>query len=240
MSKEQGLIRTETTELINALGLKTGFDEFYTIIKAQCFGGKDPSHAHLSSFLVLASTYKLNPLLKEIYAFPSGGGIQPIISIDGWLKIAHSSGKLRGIKHDVIFDKDNNVTAVKCTLSVKDWDFPVETLELMSENKRNTPTWKQYPLRMLKHRATTQAIRMAFNVNAMLEDEFQGWQEKDNKPMNDDQIDKRADLIFMLENLSGIEEFNAKWKTLSIEDMDLVGDSEYKRLRNHHNTVDVQ
>lgn len=237
MSKEIGLIRTQANEIINTLNLNVGFEEFYSIIKVQCFKGKDPSHAQLSSFLVLASTYRLNPLLKEIYAFPSNGGIQPIISIDGWLKIAHSNGTLRGIKHEVIFDKDGKPTAVKCVLSIKDWDFPVETIELMSENKRDTPTWKQYPLRMLKHRATAQAIRMAFNVNAMLDDEYEAMSDK-QRPSKE-KVMTEAQLKDAIDQIINEKDESAKKTILDVVLSHTDNDDQRDRLKDAYEVINA-
>src|ERR1041385_230349 len=49
------------------------------------------SNEQLVAFLVVAKEYNLSPFTKEIFAFPGrNGGIQPIVSIDGWLKIINS------------------------------------------------------------------------------------------------------------------------------------------------------
>ena len=46
---------------------------------------KNASDDELLALVVVANEHKLNPFTKEIYAFPSrGGGIVPIISVDGW------------------------------------------------------------------------------------------------------------------------------------------------------------
>ena len=40
--------------------------------------------------VAVANKYDLDPLVREIYAFPKkGGGIVPLVPIDGWLKIIH-------------------------------------------------------------------------------------------------------------------------------------------------------
>ena len=43
-------------------------------------GGKGVTNEQFVSFVAVANNYALDPLKKEIYAFPAkGGGIQPII-----------------------------------------------------------------------------------------------------------------------------------------------------------------
>lgn len=239
MSKEIGIIRANTEELSNHLGLHVGFEEMYSIMKAQCFGGKDPSHAQMSAFVVLANQYKLNPLTKEIYAFPSGGGITPIVGIDGWLKIAHSNPNFNGITHELIMDDKGGVVAVKCIVARKDFAFHTETIEFMSENRRNSPTWKQFPVRMLKHRATAQAIRMAFNVNAMMEDEYHGMNDKQS--LSDELDEKRADISLSLESHAenGIEALTNAFNALSTKDKQVLGSKEYSRLKEIAESVEV-
>lgn len=229
-NKAVGIIRANADELSQKLGLHVDFEEFYAIMKANCFGNKNPSHAQMSAFMVLANQYKLNPLTKEIYAFPSGGGITPIIGIDGWLKIAHSSGKCTGITHELIMGENNEVIAVKCRVSRLDFDYPTETVEFMSENRRNSPTWKQSPVRMLKHRATAQAIRMAFNVNAMMEDEYEAMHDK--RSSNSDLEERRADIVLALESdaQNGVEALINAFNKLPLEDRQALGSKAFSEL----------
>lgn len=233
--KNKGIIRTNAQELSDSLGLHVTFEDLYPIMKAQCFGGRDPSPAQMASFIVLANQYKLNPLTKEIYAFPSGGGITPIISIDGWIKIAHSSKDLRGIKHEMITDESGNVVAVKCIIARDGWEFHTETTEYMSENRRNTPTWKQYPIRMLKHRATAQAIRMAFNVNAMSEDEYEAMNDKQTSNTGNQEVFNK--LKSSAEN--GMTALNNAYSELSVKDKQSLGAKGYADLKSIAESVEV-
>ena len=42
---------------------------------------------HLMAFLAVAKQHNLNPLTREIYAFPAkSGGISVVMSVDGWTK----------------------------------------------------------------------------------------------------------------------------------------------------------
>src|SRR5579859_2316793 len=52
--------------------------------------------AQMMALLVVSNEYGLNPFLKEIYAFPAkGGGIVPIIGVDGWIRIMNSRPEFR-------------------------------------------------------------------------------------------------------------------------------------------------
>lgn len=122
-----------------------------------------------TSFIAVANEYKLNPLVKEIYAFPAkSGGIQPIVSIDGWLRIINSHKDFNGMTFT-----DNReggqLISVTCKIHKKGIEHPIEVTEYMSECKRNTDTWKQWPARMLRHKATIQAGRYAFGISGIID-----------------------------------------------------------------------
>lgn len=119
------------------------------------------SQEQTAAFLVVAKQYDLNPFTKEIFAFPSNGGIQPVVSIDGWLKIINSHPQFDGMEFE---DKteDGALSAVTCRIFRKDRKHPVAVTEYMAECKRPTSTWKQWPARMLRHKAAIQCARYAF------------------------------------------------------------------------------
>ena len=59
--------------------------------------------------------------------------------------------------------------AVTCRIYRKDRQHPVEVTEYMAECKRNTDPWKQWPARMLRHKATIQAARYAFGFSGIVD-----------------------------------------------------------------------
>lgn len=124
--------------------------------------------AEISTFLAIAKQYKLNPLTKEIYAFPGkSGGIQPIVSIDGWLKIINSHPQYNGMEFSDSWGDDGNIRAITCRIYRKDREHPTETTEYLAECQRNTDPWEQWPVRMLRHKATIQAARYAFGFSGI-------------------------------------------------------------------------
>ena len=131
--------------------------------------GQNVTNEQFTTFLAVANEYKLNPLSKEIYAFPAkGGGIQPIVSIDGWLKIINNHPQFDGMEFVDAID-GSNLLSVTCRIYRKDRQRPTEVTEYMSECKRGTDTWRQYPARMLRHKATIQAARYAFGLSGIID-----------------------------------------------------------------------
>lgn len=130
----------------------------------------DATNEQVASFLIVAKEYDLNPFTKEIYAFPGkGGGIQPIVSIDGWLKIINNHPQFDGMQLDEQFDANAELFAVTCHIFRKDRQHPTSITEYMAECKRDTEPWKLKPARMLRHKATIQAARYAFSFSGIVD-----------------------------------------------------------------------
>lgn len=122
----------------------------------------------LMSFCVVVNQYKLNPFLKEIYAFSGkSGGIVPIVGIDGWLKLINTHPMFDGM--NVSMAEDGS----ECTTSIwrKDTNHPTIITEYLEECKRETPQWRQYPRRMLRHKSIIQAGRVAFGFGGIYDEE---------------------------------------------------------------------
>lgn len=142
------------------------------------------SNEQLVSFMAVANEYGLNPLIKEIYAFPAkGGGIQPVVSVDGWLKIIINHPQFDGMEHEDVFDDSGKLSAIKCSIYRKDQSRPVSVTEYMSECCRNTDVWKNWPNRMLRHKVTIQCGRYTFGISGIQDpDEVERQREKDITP----------------------------------------------------------
>jgi phage recombination protein Bet len=121
-----------------------------------------------AAFLVVAYEYSLNPLTKEIYCFPKqGGGIIPVVSIDGWVSLCQSHKSMNGMKFDDHLTEDGEIEAITCKIYRKDRDHPTEVTEYMDECNRNTDPWKKWPKRMLRHKAMIQCARYAFGFSGI-------------------------------------------------------------------------
>jgi phage recombination protein Bet len=131
--------------------------------------GTSPSREHVAAFLLVAKEHKLNPFTKEIFAFPAKGAIQAVVSVDGWMKLINSHPEFDGMEFVDTLDAAGNITAVTCRMFRKDRGHPVCVTEYMGECKRATDTWRQWPARMLRHKAAIQAARYAFGFAGIME-----------------------------------------------------------------------
>jgi phage recombination protein Bet len=127
-----------------------------------------------AAFLLVAKEYRLNPLTKEIYAFPAkGGGIQPIVSIDGWSRIINDHPMFDGMEFEDVRE-GGDLIAVTCRMHRKDRTRSIETTEYMTECRRGTDVWKTWPRRMLRHKAMIQCARYAFGFGGIVDpDEYE-------------------------------------------------------------------
>jgi phage recombination protein Bet len=146
---------------------------FVNAIKATVIKG-DCSNEQFAAFLMVAKEYDLNPLTKEIYAFPDRGGITPIVSIDGWMNLINSHPQFDGMEFTDTHGDDGKLASVECRMYRKDRARPVSVIEYMSECFRQTDPWKKWPNRMLRHKAAIQCARYAFGFSGIMEpDEYE-------------------------------------------------------------------
>lgn len=132
---------------------------------------KGASDDEMLALVVVANEYGLNPLTKEIYAFPAkGGGITPIVSIDGWNRIANNHPQMDGVEFEHIKDESGKLEAITCIIYRKDRSRPIRVTEYLSECKRNTEPWKMEN-RMLRHKAFIQCARMAFGFSGIYDED---------------------------------------------------------------------
>jgi hypothetical protein len=119
MSEEQPIIphrETKSSALrVMADRMNVEPDKLLATLKATVFKGA--SNEELLTLVVVANTYGLSPLLKELYAFPAkGGGIVPIVSIDGWLRIINDHPQMDGIRTTVEDGPDG--LPISCTCEI--------------------------------------------------------------------------------------------------------------------------
>jgi len=128
------------------------------------------NNEELQALVIVANAYNLNPLTKEIYAFPAkGGGIVPVVSVDGWANLANSHPQMDGVD----FEWEHAGTKlISCTCVVyrKDRGHPIRITEYLDECKRNTDPWKMEH-RMLRHKAFCQAVRIAFGFSGIYDED---------------------------------------------------------------------
>lgn len=166
---------TERKSVLRDLATQYGMEPeaFEATIRATVVP-KECTREQLAAFMLVAKEYGLNPLTKEIYAFPSkGGGIQPIVSVDGWINLANSHPMFDGMDFEDHFD-NGALVAVTAVIYRKDRRHASKVTEYLAECKRNTDVWRQWPARMLRHKAAIQCIRYAFGFAGIMEpDEYE-------------------------------------------------------------------
>ncbi len=172
MSNIATIDQAQAPSILGSLAQHYGMDKmaFVQTIKATVMnGGANVTNEQLAAFCLVAKEHRLNPFTKEIFAFPQRGGIVPVVSVDGWMKLVNSHPQFDGMEFDDKLGEDGSLVAVTCRIFRKDRSHPVEVTEYMSECRRGTDVWKTWPARMLRHKATIQAARYAFGFAGIYE-----------------------------------------------------------------------
>jgi phage recombination protein Bet len=144
-------------------------DKLMVTLKATAFKTDKPiSNETMMALLIVADQYKLNPFTKELYAFPDKrGGIVPVVSIDGWIRIVNEHSQYDGCTLEWLDDEN----AYRCTMYRKDRAHSIVVTEYMVECNRGTEPWKTHPRRMLRHKAFIQGARVAFGFAGIYDED---------------------------------------------------------------------
>jgi phage recombination protein Bet len=138
-------------------------------LKATVFKGA--SNEELLALVAVSNRYGLDPLTKQIYAFPSRGGITPVVSVDGWLHILNTQPQFDGVEFIYTDDADGNPYSVTAVIHRKDRSHATKVTEYFSECYRATDPWKQFPRRMLRHKVVKEAVRVAFGISGVTDED---------------------------------------------------------------------
>lgn len=171
MSENTAVVPMRKASLIATMAADNQMDpeKFAATIRATCMP-PNATNEEFAAFLMVAHKHGLNPVTREIYAFPKkGGGIQPIVGIDGWMTLINSHPNFDGMEFEDHFDKAGSLKGITCRLFRKDRTRPVSVTEYMEECKRPTEPWQKWPARMLRHKAAIQAARYAFSFSGIID-----------------------------------------------------------------------
>lgn len=158
--------KSVTLDMADRYGMEPA--AFERTLRATVFPANAPPE-EFAAFLLVAREHNLNPVTKEIYAYPKrGGGIQPIVSIDGWMTMINSHPAMDGMEFEDIHGDDGELVAIRCKIYRKDRSRPVDVTEYLSECIRPTDPWKMKH-RMLRHKAAIQCARYAFGFAGIME-----------------------------------------------------------------------
>lgn len=153
------------------------------VIVKTCLSGTRgfvPQPEHVAVFLMIAREYDLNPMMGEIHAFIKDGAVHPIIGIDGRLSIMNGQPDYDGIDTTFTFangspepeNDDDLPVSVTVKIYHKTRSHPTVITEYMSECRRDTGPWRQWPRRMLRHKGIIQCGRVAFGLRMYDRDDW--------------------------------------------------------------------
>lgn len=142
------------------------------IISGKGQHGAQATNAEMTVVSSIFAKYDLNPFIREGHAFVSGGKLQVMIGLDGWLKIANRHPEFDGYEQFDNFDDKGDLVSVTTKIYVKNRRFPTPHTEYMKEAFVSTsPAWKKFPFRMLAGKSLGQCVRKAFGVSEVLDDD---------------------------------------------------------------------
>jgi phage recombination protein Bet len=162
--------KSKRLSLVESFASKLGVEpeKMLATLRATAFnmGKNQPpvTNEEMMALLVVAHEYRLNPFLKEIYAFRGqNGAIVPIIGVDGWIRLLQEKQTFNGME----FAYDEDGEWVECTIHRTDRTKAFTVREYLAECQRDTGPWKSHPRRMLRHRALIQCARVAYGFGGM-------------------------------------------------------------------------
>ena len=162
--------RSAPGALIARMAAKAGIEPamYVATIKKTLVPKGEISNEQLAACLSVADQYGLDPFTKEIFFFPAkGGGIAPVLSVDGWATLINRQPNMDGLTFDDAIDEGGNLVAITARIYRKDRSHPTEVTEYMAECVRDTDVWRKWPRRMLRHKALIQCARIAFGLSGL-------------------------------------------------------------------------
>lgn len=163
-----------------------------------CFASVDVTDEQMMMLLIVCEQYGLNPFVKEVYAYISkGGGIIPVVSVDGWLRIINGHSDYDGCEFvysdqmEVPQDGKNAHVWVECRMHRKGVKFPMVVREYLDEvympmTGRFPGPWQTHTKRMHRHKTLIQGGRYAFGLTGIYD------QDEANRIMQADVVVHRS------------------------------------------------
>ena len=134
------------------------------LIRDMC--AKDCTENEFLLLMQLAKTYQLDPFAKQIWAVKYGNNPAAIFcGRDGFLAIAHRSGKFDGMESGTRKDGDDLVGW--CRVYRKDMSRPFEVEVSLSEYSTGKNLWQTKPKTMIVKVAESHALRRAFGISGL-------------------------------------------------------------------------
>ena len=145
---------------------------FYEVVKSTCRMEKATA-SQFEAFLLIAEKYDLNPLMKQMWAYPDrNGGIMTMVSIDGWISIVNNHPQFDGYETSHTLDANGSPVTATCTMWRKDRSRPTtKTIYVAEWKKDSSPVWKSMPIHFAEMRAFIQCARMCFNISGIVDED---------------------------------------------------------------------
>lgn len=166
--------KPETDSILSMMAAEYHLDRvaLAETLKKTIFPSGTATNEQLAAFVAVAHQYRLNPFLKELYAFPTkGGGVMPVVGVDGWIKLVNRQPELDYFTVNETVDEAGKPYSATCVIYRKDRAQPMEVTEYYAECKRNTPPWNEMPHRMMRHKAFSQCARYAFGFGGIQDED---------------------------------------------------------------------
>ena len=182
------------------------------IVSAKNQHGSVATNAELAIVTGVAAKYDLNPLVKEMAAFVSGGKLQVTVMIDGWYKMVNRQPTFDGVEFDDHMDANGKLTAITCRMYLTNRTRPVTVTEYLAECRKTgngADVWNKWPSRMLRHKAYIQAARMAFGISEVV-DPDEAERIKENEPTQERDVTPEKPVI----DIECVDDDMAKCNTL--------------------------
>ena len=134
------------------------------LIRDMC--ARDCTDNEFLLLMQLAKTYQLDPFAKQIWAVKYGNNPAAIFcGRDGFLAIAHRSGKFDGMESGTRKDGDDLIGW--CRVYRKDMSRPFEVEVSLSEYSTGKNLWLTKPKTMIVKVAESHALRRAFGISGL-------------------------------------------------------------------------
>jgi phage recombination protein Bet len=169
---EQALQAVQAPSLLAKIAARYSVDpaKLMSTLKATAFKVREGevTNEQMMALLIVADQYHLNPITRELFAFPDKGGIVPVVSIDGWARIINDNPALDGIEFNDGPENEQGIPEwIECVIYRKDRSHPTRLRERFREVRRDTQPWKSHPARMMRHKVLIQCARVAFGFSGI-------------------------------------------------------------------------
>lgn len=191
-------VQSSNRSLVKTMAERLGVEDKHLLpmLIATAFKQRDgsvPTNEQAMALLVVANQHGLNPLTREIYAFPDkSSGIVPVVGVDGWSRITNEHRQFNGVEFRYCDKKTTPAGTtiecpewIECVIYRKDREHPTIVREYLIECYREPfegksksgkaylikGPWQSHPNRMLRHKSFVQCARIALGFTGIFDED---------------------------------------------------------------------